>query len=209
MVSELPKDIFLCCRCFMSVLCFPTLAFFLYCLLFHLKLCGGMRVVTLLARDIDIMILLMPTSYRSNVSSHCLQLEPTHTHTHLGFVTPFASLEISEVLWSPCQRILLVELVNDKYSHPVMNLLTKESSVRKFGSQKIHSLLLACQVVWYCITDTQSVAEGQAVDKIGTKHQIHHSCQYFFHANPCLVHGAYFDKQNANHSASESCGCTW
>ena len=94
----------------------------------------------------------------------------------------FASLKIFEVLWSPCQRILLVELVNDKYSHPVKNLLTKESSVGTFVSQKIHSLLLACQVVWYCITDTQSVAEGQAVDKIGTKHQIHHSCQYFFHA---------------------------
>ena len=37
-------------------------------------------MVTLLARDIDIMILLMPTSYLSNVSSRRVQLEPTHTH---------------------------------------------------------------------------------------------------------------------------------
>ena len=51
----------------------------LLCLLFHLKWCGGMRVVTLLAKDIDITSPLMPTSYLSNVSSHGVQLEPTHT----------------------------------------------------------------------------------------------------------------------------------
>ena len=60
---------------------FPSLAFKDLIAFCSISNCvWGERVVTLLAEDIDIMGLLMPASYLSNVSSHRVQLEPTHTH---------------------------------------------------------------------------------------------------------------------------------